>query len=142
MGDLTYGQCRSQCRRWNFGQLPWLFYPFFVNYWTHSPCEFGQVARSCGQWGSCWARGKQYWGVMGHGGGRSIREPKAHTHDVLDAGQLDLNNLPQGVRGGAFGGRDLGSDLLGHIWGTFFSGWLKTSKVLRLLKTCIDLSNY
>ena len=31
-------------------------------------------------------------------------------------GALSPNNLPQGDRGGAFGGRDLGSDLLGHFF--------------------------
>ena len=35
-----------------FLRLSCLFMPFFVIYWTHSLCEFGQVARGCGQRGT------------------------------------------------------------------------------------------
>lgn len=89
VGDLTCWDCRSECRRWNSWQLPWLFMSFFVIHWTRSPCEFGQVARSCGQWGSWWARRKQYWGAIRHGRGRSIREPKARTHIVSAKSRID-----------------------------------------------------
>ena len=42
----------------NFCELSCLFIPFFVIYWTHSPCEFGPVARN-------WASGAE----DGHGSG-------------------------------------------------------------------------
>jgi hypothetical protein len=78
MGDLTCWDCRSQCRRWNFGQSSDLLAPSFVLFcptlggcsWTCSP----------GLWhrGSWWARGKQYWGVMRHARGDRSRSQR-HT---------------------------------------------------------------